>query len=232
MKLAICSMVRDERQSYIDEWVSWHRKQGVERFFIYNNGNTPFISGLDIEERPWLGKAQQLPVFDHCLSQCEGVEFLAFIDLDEFIIGPLLSMLDSSRNGIALNWKVFGSSGLTYNHIGKQLGVFVRHVAPTVYSSVKCVVRVSNAIKVLSPHAFLYKDGINIQSVNGDEVSQPTNPITEWPGIFINHYIVRSKFDWFSKVVRGRASVDKTYDHNTLDIIDALCTETDTRTYF
>lgn len=37
--LAICAIAKDEG-SYFSEWIEWHLKMGVEKFYIYDNGST------------------------------------------------------------------------------------------------------------------------------------------------------------------------------------------------
>lgn len=37
--LAICAISKDEGP-YLKEWVEWHLKQGVEKFYIYDNEST------------------------------------------------------------------------------------------------------------------------------------------------------------------------------------------------
>jgi len=233
VNLGICAIVKDERISYASEWVQWYRELGVKRFFIYNNGVEPFVTGPDIVETAWPGKAVQLAAYDHCLAYNQGMDFIAFIDLDEFIVGPLISKLEHVENGLALNWRMYGSSGLNYNHQGRQLGVFRKYAPPTACETVKTIVRVNNAIQALSPHHFLFRNGKGVQSLNGAIVSSPINPISSWPEVWINHYILRSKADWFYKAYRGRVSVkDTCYDVSTIEGIDKVCTETDEVVYW
>ena len=36
--LSVCAIYRDEAH-YLAEWIEFHRLVGVERFFLYNNGD-------------------------------------------------------------------------------------------------------------------------------------------------------------------------------------------------
>ena len=36
--LAICAIAKDEGP-YLKEWIEWHLKNGVEKFYIYDNGS-------------------------------------------------------------------------------------------------------------------------------------------------------------------------------------------------
>ena len=37
--LAVCAIAKNEGP-YFQEWIEWHRKQGVEKFYIYDNEST------------------------------------------------------------------------------------------------------------------------------------------------------------------------------------------------
>src|SRR5947208_1673525 len=58
--LAVCAIFRDEAQ-YLAEWVTFHRLQGVERFYLYDNLSTdawehtlePEISSGIVDVQPW-----------------------------------------------------------------------------------------------------------------------------------------------------------------------------------
>ena len=234
MNLAICAIVRDERNSYIKEWIDWHRKIGVCKFIIYNNGADDFVKGDDVVEISWQGQEMQLSAYQHCLDNYKEFEFIAFIDLDEFIIenGHLESLLKNCHNGLALNWKVFGSSGLDYNHSGKQMGVFTKHVNHSAYSTIKSIVRVKNTVSVASPHHFYFIDGRGIDTVDHKIVGGPLNELKFFPSVAINHYMVRSRADWAYKSFKGRVDVkDCKYDLSILDKVDSICTESDNTQY-
>ncbi len=37
--LAVCAIAKNEG-AYFEEWIEWHRKLGVEKFYIYDNEST------------------------------------------------------------------------------------------------------------------------------------------------------------------------------------------------
>ena len=37
--LAVCAIAKDEGP-YFKEWIEWHRKQGVDKFYVYDNEST------------------------------------------------------------------------------------------------------------------------------------------------------------------------------------------------
>ena len=122
--LSVCAMFRDEAR-YLDEWLTFHSYQGVERFFLYDDGSSDnYREVLD----PWIaagrvvlfdGKGRrQLPIFADCLRRVRlRTEWLAYIDVDEFLWSPtgnfVSEVLGRYRGsaGVMVRWVLFGSSG-------------------------------------------------------------------------------------------------------------------------
>lgn len=226
---AVCAIARDEPVHYVKEWLDWHRGQGVDRFFIYNNGGW-VVGGKDIEVRSWLGIGQQQRAYNHCLKYCRKADYLALIDLDEFIMGPVLKRLPSIGNALILNWKVYGTSGLEWNPYGRQMGVFTSHVPvnTTMNSHVKCIVRPKRTMEMPSSHYGLYVDHGKHEDFDGTlKDSKSFNPISKYPAVWINHYFTRSMEDWKKKVDRGRVSTQGKKKFETVYLIDHRCVEDD-----
>ncbi|MDE7072074.1 MAG: glycosyltransferase family 92 protein, partial [Bacteroidales bacterium] len=92
--LAVCAIAKDEGP-YFKEWLEWHRGMGVEKFYIYNNESTdctrqvlePYIASGLVEYRYFPGYRRQLAAYDDCLENYRfDTRWLAFIDLDEFVV--------------------------------------------------------------------------------------------------------------------------------------------------
>jgi hypothetical protein len=143
--VAICAVVRDEA-SYVEEWVEFHRRQRVTAFRIYDNGSidgTPdVLRGLGIEPAIWAGR----PVdFDHQQRQAyiEGAsmlaskaEWVAFIDVDEFMFGrggrtlaEALVDMPAEAGAVAVQQRVFGSGCQKTRQPGGVLERFTRCAA-------------------------------------------------------------------------------------------------------
>jgi hypothetical protein len=79
MRAAICAIVRDEA-SYIEEWVDFHRYQGVAHFRIYDNGSidgTPdILRQLGIEPIIWAGRPHNFDEQQRA-AYLEGARMLA-----------------------------------------------------------------------------------------------------------------------------------------------------------
>lgn len=126
MQVGICAIVRDEA-TYVEEWVAFHRAQGVGIFQIYDNGSvdgTPdVLRRVGLEPIIWAGRpadfdTQQRAAYLEAAHMLAGrAEWLAFIDIDEFLFGrgmPLTAALAGFAGGvgaIAVQQVMFGSGG-------------------------------------------------------------------------------------------------------------------------
>ena len=92
--LAVCAIAKDEG-TYFKEWIEWHIGKGVDKFIIYDNGSTdntksvlrPYIDAGTVEYISFPGYRRQLAAYDDCLRRHRlDFNWIAFIDLDEFIV--------------------------------------------------------------------------------------------------------------------------------------------------
>ena len=129
--LAIVAIIKNEGQ-YIEEWVRYHIVAGVQKFFLYDNDSSDntrkilekYIRAGYVELIPYPGVAKQLPAYNDAIAKHRyDCRCIAFIDADEFLYScnKLKSIRDvcneifhdyPSAGGIAVNWRMFGSSGL------------------------------------------------------------------------------------------------------------------------
>jgi hypothetical protein len=123
--LAVCAIAKNEGP-YFKEWIEWHLQQGVEKFYIYDNESTdgtkdilePYIKQGIVDYKYWPGYRQQLAAYDDCLEVNRfSSHWIAFIDLDEFIvpikdksITEFLKRFDSFA-AVEINWLIYGSGG-------------------------------------------------------------------------------------------------------------------------
>ena len=126
--LAVCAIAKDEGP-YFKEWIEWHRKQGVEKFYIYDNESTdctkevlqPYIESGLVEYTYFPGYRKQLAAYDDCLERFRfDVYWLAFIDLDEFIVPikdksiPEFLKRFEGFPAVEINWLIYGSGGANH----------------------------------------------------------------------------------------------------------------------
>ncbi|MDE6270649.1 MAG: glycosyltransferase family 92 protein, partial [Muribaculaceae bacterium] len=123
--LAVCAIAKDEGP-YFKEWLDWHLSIGVDRFYIYDNESpasprdvlAPNNEACIVEYIPFPGYRMQIAAYDDCLERHRlDTRWIAFIDLDEFIVPikdktlpEFLSRFEDSPV-VEINWLVFGSGG-------------------------------------------------------------------------------------------------------------------------
>ena len=223
--LAICAIAKDEG-SYFKEWIEWHRSIGVDKFYIYDNGSTdetrsvlaPYINAGIVEYNYFPGYRRQLAAYDDCMERHRfDTRWIAFIDLDEFIVPIKDSTLPEflERMGdvpvVEINWLVFGSGGARKREPGGVMERFRHHSQPNhrLNHHVKSIVNPRRVYGMIGCH--------EAARINGRGVDSHGNPIVKsWRDrepqqdvIRINHYAVRSYEEFIEKQGRGRASGKK-----------------------
>ncbi|KAF6165364.1 hypothetical protein GIB67_018808 [Kingdonia uniflora] len=186
-EMCICTMVRNQAR-FLREWVMYHARIGVERWFIYDNNSDDAIDEVieSLEESgegnnitrymwPWI-KTQEAG-FSHCALQArDSCKWVGFIDVDEFIHLPsALSLHDVLRNQSSGFDKVgelrtgchsFGPSGLKRVPAqGVTVGYNCRLNSPERHKS---IVRpeVLNSTLINVVHHFHVRDGIDYINVD------------------------------------------------------------------
>ncbi len=226
--LSVCCIAKDENAN-IKEWLAYHAAIGVEHFYIYDNMSAApiadFIRGFADESQvtctPITGDGMQMGVYKDCLDKY-GAEnhWIAFIDMDEFIcpsneddLRPFLA--DYEQYGaLALNWKIFSSSGHLSRPSGLVIENYTHHITdlpPNLI--VKCIVRPHRVKHTGNPHFFCYKE--DFFAVNADFVPAPAHSsrcLRSSGKAFVHHYQYKSQQDFENKQIRGRGDVPKGKD--------------------
>lgn len=133
-KLSVASMFKNESM-IMEEWLQYYINQGVEHFYLIDNGSTDdynsilsryrmYISLVKDDER-YKTKTQEILINKYYLGQIKrNTDWITFIDCDEYIYAPkskcLVSFLmDLDQNSkydqitdVFAVWKIFGSNNL------------------------------------------------------------------------------------------------------------------------
>ncbi|MCH88598.1 UPF0392 protein RCOM_0530710-like, partial [Trifolium medium] len=130
-ELCICTMLRNQAR-FMREWVMYHARIGVERWFIYDNNSDDDIenvitflqsAGYNITWHLWAWVKTQEAGFAHCAVRARAsCEWVAFIDVDEFFnikikggLNHVISHYSRPENNVAeirTPCYSFGPSGL------------------------------------------------------------------------------------------------------------------------
>lgn len=225
MKLAITSIQRN-RNPWIVEWLAFHMLVGFNEFHIYAHKCT---DGMD-ETLKILG--EHYPIHTHCIdSDCysqqlsyhdawvnfgDKVDWMAFIDGDEFLfptrhgsMAEALAHFDGqSLSALAAYWMCYGSNGHIADPVGPMVENFPRHSAVEFAENrhVKTIMRGGEKARMLRCHVF--------ETPNGtfDEKMRPvTEGRTEYEPSYeffrINHYVTQS-YDFFKNVKQNMGTAD------------------------
>ncbi len=197
-KLALCAIFQDEAP-YLKEWIEFHKLQGVEHFYLYNNHSEddfhavldPYIESKEVtlvnwpfkypynDHAKWL-RIQSAAYMDCILSIQDDVEWLVVIDTDEFLFCtdgmkvPQFLANYTQYPGIAVNWIKFGTSGvwdIPQGYLMIELLTKSSQFHDQDNYFVKAIVQPKYVVDCISPHFFLYKD-------NAPAVDSNKRPIT------------------------------------------------------
>lgn len=135
--ICACTMVRDVAK-FLPEWVVYHAAVGVDRFYLYDNGSEDDLAeqvhqlssaGYDISTVTWpWAKAQEAGFSHGAVVLRDSCEWVAFVDVDEFIFSPrwnqsdtptesmlqsVVSSVEPNVGQVSLGCADFGPSGQT-----------------------------------------------------------------------------------------------------------------------
>ncbi|KAI3452522.1 hypothetical protein Pfo_009186 [Paulownia fortunei] len=184
-KMCVCTMLRNQAR-YLQEWVMYHARIGVQRWFIYDNNSDDELehvveslvgANYNVTRHVWPWIKTQEAGFAHCaLRARDSCEWVGFIDVDEFFHLPsdFLSLHDVISNQSRLSEVVelrvschsFGPSGLKkFPMKGVMAGYTCRLAAPERHKSiVKPEALNSSLINVV--HHFHLKSGSRHVNMN------------------------------------------------------------------
>lgn len=236
--IAIGAIFRNEKE-YVLEWIAWHQSQGIDKFIIYDNesddGTFELLellqkhSVIDLYSIVRQDKAQ-IRAYEQILSDYKkSVELLTFIDADEFLvpcdeqraidhITDIFS--DKSVGGLALNWRVYGTSGQVDQLDGFVIDRFTQAASDERPRNhyIKSVYR-PKLVKEIYPHRAVlderYKyinssgDNAIFSSFDGGIKPIPTgmtsgviNTISDMR-VRVNHYALKSREEFLKKKKYG-----------------------------
>lgn len=221
--LAVACIVKNEGR-YILEWVEFYFSLGVDRIFLFDNesaDDTRLILDKYIENGKVIyiyfpGKKLQLNAYNYALRIYKG-KWLAFLDADEFLFPMKEEALpDVLRQyekypGVGVNWKIFTYSGIRKRPEGLVTQNYIKTLADTHHyynCTIKSIVQPKYVLASVSPHYCLYKKGAFAVDENKNEISGQAGHLAYTMGhsenvLRINHYITKSKEEFFEKIERG-----------------------------
>lgn len=217
--LAVCAIFRDEAR-YLAEWVAFHRLQGVERFYLYDNLSgddwraelAPEIAAGIVEVTHWPEEPGQLGAFDDCVARHrDDARWIAAIDVDEFLFSPTGASLPEvlhrfdKHPAVVVNRRFFGTNGHRHPPEGLVTESYPMRSRDDDPSNVlvKSIVYPRMTVRALSAHTFA------LRGVPVGEDGLPAPTATREPAtaalLRINHYYAKSEEQFRRKSVTPRA---------------------------
>ena len=226
--LAVCAIAKNEGP-YFKEWIEWHHRQGVEKFYIYDNESTdgtkevlaPYIESGLVEYTYFPGQKRQLAAYDDCFERHRlEARWLAVIDLDEFIVPmkdktiPEFLHRMEKFSVVEINWLCYGSSGAKTKEPGGVMERFRRHSLPEhrLNTHVKSIVDPRRVCTMVGCHeaariSGMAADSHGVPLTKGFRDRSPQQDV-----IRINHYAIKSYEEFLAKRARGRARISTLRD--------------------
>jgi hypothetical protein len=230
-RTAVVAIIKDELE-YLPEWLSWHRLAGFDRFLLADNGSgdgtREYLEALedaglaDVLYQHKTPNAQTSAYGRLIHTFGSDYRYLAIIDADEFLttegtrsVRDTVDDIFSRRpdcGAIAVNWRLFGSSGqdqqldgLVYERFtgcagdAHEKNLYFKTIAtPAAIQSAKI-----HQCQLREPYRYYNCRGeqINFKNRQGVAVSRPTgmtSALCEGP-LRVNHYIVKSRQEYEQK---------------------------------
>ena len=236
--LSIVAIAKYEAR-YIKEWVDYHLLQGIDRIYLYDNDSPdgmaevlkPYIQTGKVVYTFFPGKARQLDAYNDAIRRFKNkTKYMAFLDCDEFLVQEnkeksLVETIDSLMKtsvrcaGIAVNWRMYGSSG----HVAAPGGLVMESYLTRGDGNAKgndCIKTIANPRRIKEyrhVHYPTYHRGFYSINEDGIRCDGPFNRCAETKHIRINHYFTKSKEEWIERRSRGKADTKDSDDRRTLE---------------
>jgi hypothetical protein len=211
MKVALVCIAKNE-DNYIQEWIDYYCKLGVDNIFIYENNWRCKIEDPNIIKINFDGEMMQTTAYNHFIKNYVGnYDWVMFFDVDEFLVLKQHQNIKefindySEFNGIGINWVFFGDNNITkvmvddYSVIKRftkrQLGADA-HIKSIVKLTDDLVMGVHNPSNksLCDTNREIFTDSFNHNKL--DNIAQ------------INHYFTKTQEEFIEKINRGRADIN------------------------
>jgi hypothetical protein len=217
--LAICSCLGYDAP-YLLEWIEFHRLVGVERFFLYNNGDreaqrellAPYVEEGTVVLHDWPIFPPELPAREHCIDEHrEDSRWIAFIDTDEFLFSPTGQPLPGvlveyeQWPGVGVSRVTFGTSGHRTKPDGLVIESYVQPLGLKGHRTVQWIVAPRRTVEICGSHRFGYEDGTLGVDENHYPILGIRTTFKSFSRLRINHYYTRSEEEFREKLSRPRA---------------------------
>lgn len=224
--LAVCACLGFDAP-YLLEWIEFHRLVGVQRFFLYNNGDrdtqremlAPYVEEGLVVLHDWPVFPPMMAAHRHCLEHHrDEARWIAFLDTDEFLFSPTARPLPELLAGyerfpgVGVNWAMFGPGG----HRTKPPGLVIESYTQQLDLSpntkpnrplqvqpfrrwVKSIVDPHRVVRGVTVHTFVF-DSQALVDENEYPIRGGVTKSISYSRLRINHYRTKSVEEFLKKL--------------------------------
>jgi len=244
--LVLCAVSKHEGK-YLKDWIEYHRRLGIEKFIIYDEGSDHKTMQV-LQDYCWDGLVEYVPATTHpvqyqAYSNCikrytDKTEWILFLDVDEFIVPKTFKDLNLVKflarythpniGGVAMAWSCFGTNKNDYY---EEIPVYDRIFMRVDYEDTakhhtrhtKSFVRPHCVHLCNDPHYFPMKPGYHTVDPNGRVVTTSEWASDNFPvdDIYVAHFSTKTREEWGWKFARGSAdSGPDAYNARKIEMFD------------
>jgi hypothetical protein len=208
--IAIVAILKDESK-YIEEWIEFHIKNGVQHFYLYDNESTDETRSIlasygedliTVTDWPSIyGNGGQTLALAHCIGLFRDVaEWMLHIDIDEFLFiknkKSLFEFLQENKDisALLIPWRCFGPSG---HQLQPQGGVLENYIQMADLSKApdKLFYELTRTKSLFKAH--------QVWDVRVHGCITIGKSVDDDKDLLLNHYITKSKVDFYDKIARA-----------------------------
>ena len=187
--LAVCCVVRNSNTDGLNppirEWIEYHRKLGIEKFYLFDENSTvPVLDHIidyvraDLVDYVFVAPNRKpftrYVIYKSCISRFgERHKWMAFLDADEFIVVkepnvkiPTVLGKFEAFGGLSLNWMLIGTSDPsssidTVDGSGRSAVSNYHKCRPT--NVIRTIINLNHTLGIKwNPFSFIYAPGYSL----------------------------------------------------------------------
>ena len=218
-KVTACLLIKDEGR-YLPEWLEWHAGQGIEHFYIYDNGSAvpvrrfvpaEYAHRVTVVDFPPPRNHTQMDAYADCLRRFgEESEWMAFLDTDEFLrvvdgrgLAEFLAGYPEA-DAVLAKWVMYNANGLLEDDGRPVRERFTQVTDRYPYGMPQCksVVRAGRVVTMGAHGPVATRHSLWVVNENHERVRQGAGELPA-EKLVVDHYFTRSLAEWREKLARG-----------------------------